>query len=119
MNKRITGKIKKRSGLAKRTPRGISKAKPKRKQPRKTSAVKRPAVPAHVHPYGAGAHTDLDWHLAKLQKLVKKFPAERQDQVSQAYKLARKRHGAQTRQGGSPYIIHPVRIANILMSDGE
>lgn len=117
MKKRISGKMKKLPSRVKRTPGVVAKAKPKRKQPRKNSAAKRLAMPAHIHPYGVTAHGDLDWHLAKHQKLMKKFPAERQEKVGRAYELAKERHADQVRHGGMPYIIHPVRIANILMSE--
>lgn len=84
---------------------------------KKPAAGKRLAVPAHAHPYGLNLHRDLDWHTEKFQKSLKRLPADGQTSVTQAYNLARERHTDQVRQGGSPYIIHPIRIANILMSE--
>lgn len=70
-----------------------------------------------AHPYGPERHPDLDWQSSKLHKSLQRLPEAERDTVKKALELARKRHEGQTRQGGSPYIIHPIRMANILMTE--
>lgn len=62
-------------------------------------------------------HRDLDWHTKKFQKLTRRLPEDGQRTVERALQVSKERHEGQTRLGGSPYIIHPLRIANILMGE--
>ena len=47
-----------------------------------------------------------------------RFHAEEKDKISSAAIYAAKKHGDQKRKSGEPYIIHPLSVAEILMSLG-
>jgi len=55
----------------------------------------------------------------KFKKLIKRFSKEDQKRVLGAYRFAKKHHGDQMRDEDVPYIIHPVRVANILMEERD
>lgn len=96
---------------------GLMKKRTVPKKAVKSAGRKSSGIPSHVHPYGANVHRDLDWHEKKFQKLTGRLPADGQKTVQRALDYSRDRHGSQQRYGGSPYIIHPLRISNILMSE--
>jgi (p)ppGpp synthase/HD superfamily hydrolase len=112
----------------------MKKKKALKKSAKKTKAVKKPkkasikakkAVSSNrrgkpsdsIHPYGVETHTNLEWHLKRFNKLVLKFDDAAREMIEGAYRFAQQKHEGQLRNGSSPFVIHPVRIANILMSE--
>ena len=61
----------------------------------------------------------LNANYQKFKKLVKRFSKEDRKQVLEAFDFAKKMHEGQDRDEGIPYIIHPVRVANILMEERD
>lgn len=53
----------------------------------------------------------------EFKKLIKRFAKEDLKRVLEAFEFAKKWHKGQKRDEGVPYIIHPVRVANILMKE--
>jgi hypothetical protein len=72
---------------------------------------------ASLYPYDVRRHGDVAWHLSQFERLLKKYGSEDQDVLRRALAFAKERHEKQVRKDGSPYIIHPVRIANIIASE--
>lgn len=109
----------------------------KTKTPVKKAAVKRPTAPAkkrpvakskkapvktvalalgkHVHPYGTAKHADLPWHLSRFEEKLSMFDDASAAAIREALAFSQLRHEGQLRIGGGSYVIHPIRIANILM----
>lgn len=58
---------------------------------------------------------NLNKNYQRFLKNLKKFSTVDQRVIKKAYLLAEKSHRRQTRDEGPPYIIHPIRIANILI----
>lgn len=58
-------------------------------------------------------------HENKLRELIRSrdFPEHEGIMIEQALALAKEAHGAQKRDDGDPYVIHPIRTANILLED--
>lgn len=94
-------------------------------KPRRVVAKKRiikarvPAEPVfgkYIHPYGTARHADLAWHVARLERVLSTLEADGAQSVQRALAFAQGRHEGQMRKGvsGSAYIIHPVRMMNIL-----
>jgi len=61
----------------------------------------------------------LNTNITKFKKLIKRFGEGDQQKVLEAFEYAKKHHGDQVRDEGIPYIIHPVRVANILMEERD
>ncbi|MBU1922051.1 HD domain-containing protein [Patescibacteria group bacterium] len=59
----------------------------------------------------------LNANYRKFRKLIKKFSESDKKDVVEAFEFAKKWHGKQMRDEDVPYIIHPVRVANILMEE--
>ncbi|NIP32590.1 HD domain-containing protein [Candidatus Saccharibacteria bacterium] len=55
----------------------------------------------------------------EFKKLIKRYSAEDRERVLGAFEFAKKYHASQKRDEGVPYIIHPVRVANILMKERD
>lgn len=72
---------------------------------------------ASFYPYQIERHADLPWQIARFQRLVQKLGMEGSALALKAFSFAQAKHEDQVRTGGSSYIIHPVRIANTLMSE--
>lgn len=51
--------------------------------------------------------------------LLEAFPELQQQQIQAAYAHATKAHTGQERDGGIPYIVHPLRVSIILLKAGE
>lgn len=88
----------------------------------KTAAPKKKKTASNLpnsafYPYELQKHGDLAWQLDRFEKLVKKFESKDGERIMKAYRFADERHKTQTRADGTAYIIHPVRLANILMSE--
>ena len=60
---------------------------------------------------------DLNKNYQRFLRNLKKFPKADQSIIKKAYQLARKSHSGQKRDEGPPYIIHPIRMANILIEE--
>ncbi len=87
---------------------------------KKPAAKKKVAVKdfgAHVHPYGTARHADNTWQRARFKKQLSALSEEDQNTLRDALAFAEERHKGQLRKGGGPYILHPIRIANILMDE--
>lgn len=97
--------------IAATTPKKRAKA-PSKPSTRPAAAL---SLGKHVHPYGTPKHTDLDWHLQRFEDRVATFDESAAASVRDALAFAKQRHEGQLRKGGGEYVIHPVRIANILM----
>jgi len=55
----------------------------------------------------------------EFKKLVKRFSVADRKRVLAGFDFAKKWHQGQKRDEGVPYIIHPVRVANILMKERD
>jgi guanosine-3',5'-bis(diphosphate) 3'-pyrophosphohydrolase len=53
----------------------------------------------------------------EFKKLIKRLTIDDRRRVLKAFEFAKKYHAKQKRDEGVPYIIHPVRVANILMKE--
>ncbi len=71
----------------------------------------------HIHPYGTAKHTDGSWHGERLTSRIGKMSAADQALIQKAITFATEKHEGQFRRGGAPYVIHPIRIANILLQE--
>ena len=95
------------------------RSSPKAKKPvqKKTKAVQQSAAAfaKHIHPYGTTRHGEMDWHIARLEARLATMEAAAAATTRSALAFAQERHDSQKRDGGQPYVIHPVRIANILL----
>jgi len=81
------------------------------------ATVSRDLPPDGIYPYDRGRHGDLVWHLAQFDRLLKKYTPEDQEVLKKALAFARERHEKQVRKDGSPFIIHPVRIASVISTE--
>lgn len=104
------------------TKRTAPKAAKKPSSPKKT--VKKVAKKAptaafgdHIHPYGTPRHADLAWQRMRLRKRLSELPDNERDLIERALSFSEERHSGQKRKGGSTFVIHPIRIANILMDE--
>jgi (p)ppGpp synthase/HD superfamily hydrolase len=98
--------------------RAVKKTKKVAPKAKKVSSAGKKGRPSgSIHPYGAEAHTDLELHLKKFNKLALKFDDAAREMFESALKFAQERHEGQLRNGSTPFVIHPVRVANILMSE--
>jgi (p)ppGpp synthase/HD superfamily hydrolase len=91
----------------------------KKTAPAKVAAqkTKSDAPPSFVYPYGIGRHNDLPWQIAQFDRSLKKFSETEQETLKRAFAFARTCHDKQVRKGGTPFIVHPVRIANIISTE--
>lgn len=60
---------------------------------------------------------DLAFQEAKLKEGITRFDSQSQQKILGALELAKRAHEGQLRDEGDPFIIHPIRIANILLKD--
>src|SRR5512133_1613318 len=96
--------------------------KTKRVATDKTVVVKKVAAKSNTpsasfFPYELSKHGDLAWQMERFEKLIKKLSPADAIRVQKAQRFAEERHKKQTRSDGTPFIIHPVRIANILIAE--
>lgn len=84
----------------------------------KTKTVKASSLPsASFYPYELSKHGDFKWQFERFEKLLKKLDAGDAAKVSKAYQFASEKHKNQVRADGTPFIIHPLRLANVLMGE--
>ena len=62
---------------------------------------------------------NLDLQKEKLLKVFNEFDSSDKDKMIKAFNLAEKAHAGQEREGGVPYIIHPIRAALILIEKAK
>lgn len=131
MNKRSgTVKVKKQSTIKRSASgKGASKravaATPRVALSTKKKIVKTSAKPksntslpnAAFYPYELSKHGDFPWQFDRFEKLLKKFDAEASAKIMKAYRFADDKHRGQARADGTPFIIHPLRLANVLMGE--
>lgn len=80
--------------------------------------VKKTSLPsASFYPYELEKHGDFKWQFDRFEKLLKKFDATGASLIKKAYHFAENKHKGQVRADGTPFIIHPMRLANILMGE--
>ena len=60
---------------------------------------------------------NLSFQESKLKEGIARFDIQSQQKILEAMKLAKRAHNGQMRDEGDPFIIHPIRVANILLSD--
>jgi hypothetical protein len=90
----------------------------KKPTPRKKPVEKKATVFSfgkHVHPYGTAHHPDRVWHSTRLQERLGQLNEADRAEIEKAIAFAVERHDGQYRKGGGDAVIHPIRIANILM----
>lgn len=68
-------------------------------------------------PYAWSNHDDLIWQKDRFIDLIARFQADERQKMTGALEYARAKHEHQSRIGGAPYIVHPIRIANILLDE--
>lgn len=105
--------MKKTSKTTKKTPKqpGV-KTRPARHENASTTVK---TFSKYVHPYGTLKHADINWHVKRLNARIAKMDDRKQSIIQKAYSFANKKHEGQVRKGRDPFVIHPVRIANILL----
>jgi (p)ppGpp synthase/HD superfamily hydrolase len=52
-----------------------------------------------------------------FKEVIKIFTSQQQELLLETLEFAEEKHGAQMRDEGSPYIIHPIRVAIVLMQE--
>lgn len=57
---------------------------------------------------------DIEREIQLLRDKVSYMPREHQDEIVRAARWSEQQHIGQTRQSGEPYVIHPIRVAEIL-----
>lgn len=72
---------------------------------------------ASFYPYELVKHGDFQWQVERFEKLLKKFNEADSARIRKAFKFADERHKSQLRADGTPFIIHPLRLANVLMGE--
>jgi hypothetical protein len=119
----------KQSTKKKTTPRSASTSKkgkgnasrrplmPKKINALKKAKIKTAMPSAEFYSYDIANHGELTWHIERFEKLLKKFNEADVGRLKKAYRYAGDRHRNQLRSDGTSFIIHPVRLANILMSE--
>ena len=61
---------------------------------------------------------DIDAMYQHLEDTVRSYnPSANFQQIRQAYELAREMHGTQMRKDGSPFITHPLAVAQIVAEE--
>lgn len=116
---RKSGSTSKKTGTKVKTPK--KKAVRAKKTSQKAVKIKvrnvadRPS--ADFYPYNPSKHDDFKWQQARFEKLLKGFDDVHQELIKKAFAFAKDRHCKMSRANGIPYIIHPVRIANILLDE--
>ena len=70
-----------------------------------------------LYPYPFEKHGDAGYQMTRLKRYAEKLGTDGSALVMKAYALAEQRHAGQVRDGGSPFIIHLIRTANILMAE--
>lgn len=107
-----------RSSKSSRVPKTAKKSVAKKQVVKKAA---KPRVATHpseaFYPYGIERHGDLVWHTARFRKSVTKLGDEGSALALKAFAFAEEKHKDHVRADGTPFIIHPVRIANILLSE--
>jgi (p)ppGpp synthase/HD superfamily hydrolase len=83
----------------------------------KKTPVKSNLPSASFFSYELLKHGDLAWQIERFEKLLKKLSPADAVRVQKAKRFAEERHKKQTRSDGTLFIIHPVRIANILIAE--
>ena len=71
-----------------------------------------PAAPEFMEEF-----SDLEVQLAKFSKLISVFPEEEREKIFSALELSRESHASQKRKNGADYVVHLVRVANILLEE--
>jgi len=59
--------------------------------------------------------TNLKFQKKRFLEFIKHFSSKEQKYILKAYEIARKAHFKQERDEGTPYIIHPLRVASYLI----
>jgi len=61
----------------------------------------------------------IEWKkfFADYRNAYAKYPEEEMLLVKKAYQFAKQKHKGQVRDGGEPYIIHPVRVARLVLEN--
>lgn len=67
----------------------------------------------------ADTFLDLKFQEKRFYGLVQRLPSSEQAFVQKAYRIAAAAHQGQARIEGQPYIIHPLRMVNFLMTELE
>lgn len=107
-----------RSSQSSRAPKAAKASVVKKPAVKKASKPRASALPSEAfYPYGIERHGDLAWHMARFRKNVTKLGDEGSALALKALTFAEEKHKDQVRADGSLFIIHPVRIANILLSE--
>ncbi len=62
---------------------------------------------------------EVEVQRSRLMDLVDRLIPEHRDLIEQVLLLAQSAHTGQTRDDGHPYVIHPIRVAKMLLEDME
>lgn len=73
--------------------------------------------PTNLYPYHIERHGDVHWQIDRFRSFAGRIGQDNAASLEKALSFAQERHRMQMRKGGSDYIIHPVRIANILFGE--
>ena len=117
MTKQSKGRtvVKSKSRVSARATKKVGDKVVKTKVVKKVAKVSSPDK--RFYPYVVAKHGDFAWQYKRFESLLKSFDAKEKEVILKAYAFANEKHKGQARSDGSAYIIHPVRIANILMGE--
>jgi hypothetical protein len=90
--------------------------KPLKKVALKRSVSKK-GPDATLFPYAFERHADLPFQMTRMKRYAEKLGKDGSELVLKAYAFADERHKGLLRDGDSPYIIHLIRTANILLAE--
>jgi hypothetical protein len=118
MKKKLPKKKTATKKAVKKPAKKVAAKKPtKRVAPAKAKKPSMPLFAKHVHPYGTTRHDDLSWQTTRFEQQLGAFDEARANVIRSALAFASARHEGQRRFDGTAFVIHPVRIANILITE--
>lgn len=101
--------VKKAKASVKSVRKPLKKAAPKR--------VVEKGPDATLFPYTLERHADMPFQMTRMKRYAEKLGPEGCSLVLKAYAFADERHKGLLSDGDSPYIIHLIRTANILLAE--
>lgn len=60
---------------------------------------------------------DLNFQMAQFKRLIEGFSKEDREKIIAALDLSFSQHAHQKRKNGAAYVVHPIRVANVLLRE--